>query len=84
MQLIAIPMLSPKQEDRCGGRAPVAPHLLVPVGRAPGDPDVALFLNALRGHGMRRLLSEAPAELDVDAVARRLGLTPAPASADTP
>lgn len=44
-------------------------------GRPDGDPAVDAFLNTLRGFGMVNLLRDGvPAEVDVDALARRFGL----------
>ncbi|MFC3227844.1 TetR/AcrR family transcriptional regulator [Marinibaculum pumilum] len=47
-------------------------------GRPAGDPDVQAFLDALRGAGMKQLLRESPAAVDVEALAGRFGLRPAP------
>lgn len=46
-------------------------------GREPGDTDVALFLAALRGIGMRNLVSSEEPKVDIDAIADRFGLKPA-------
>ena len=48
-------------------------------GRPAGDPDVTMFLSALRGLGMRRLVGEQTADdgVDIALLEARFGLVPA-------
>lgn len=57
-------------------------RVAVYFGRLPEDPDVDVFLNVLRGCGMRQLVRETAVEIDVDAIAARLGLLPSSGGLD--
>jgi AcrR family transcriptional regulator len=51
-------------------------------GRKAGDPDVLMFLSALRGLGMRRLVGDGDDGIDIAAMEARFQLTPAGGTGD--